>query len=222
MDVPGILRQIAISAVPILIAITFHEVAHGWVAYRLGDRTAWALGRLTLNPIKHIDPVGTVLLPLMLLIFTQGGVVFGYAKPVPVNPYNFKDPKRDMAITGAAGPVTNILLAIISLLVYKYFIPLLAIVAPDAIDRTVLVPLGAMFKYSIIINVFLACFNLIPIPPLDGGRVAVGLLPKKQSLFLDRLEPYGMIILIILIMTGLYRLFVIPLFNLIMAFLSLL
>ncbi len=221
MDVPGIIRQIAISAIPILIAITFHEVAHGYVAYRLGDKTAWAMGRLTLNPIKHIDPFGTVLLPLMLLIFTRGGVVFGYAKPVPISPINFTNPKRDMAITGVAGPVTNILLALVSVLIYKYLLPIMAMVSPDSVVETVLKPLSAMFSYSIMINVFLACFNLIPIPPLDGGRLAVGLLPPGPSIALSRLEPYGFIILIILIATGLYRLFVLPLYELIMAFLRL-
>lgn len=222
MDIPGIVRQIVISALPILIAITFHEVAHGYVAYRLGDRTAWAMGRLTLNPLKHIDPVGTVLLPLMLLILTRGGVVFGYAKPVPISPVNFKNPKRDMGITGAAGPITNILLAIVSVLVYKYAIPIMATVSPDSVVETILRPLSAMFRYSIMINVFLACFNLIPIPPLDGGRVAVSLLPPKPAISLSRLEPYGFIILLVLIFTGLYRLFVVPLFNLIMALLNLL
>ncbi len=222
MDAPNIIRQIAISAIPILIAITFHEVAHGYAAYKLGDRTAWAMGRLSLNPIKHIDPIGTVLLPLALLIFTRGGVVFGYAKPVPISPINFKDPKRDMGLTGAAGPVTNILLAVVSVLVYKYAIPFLAMVSPDSVVQTVLTPLHDMFRYSIMINVFLACFNLIPIPPLDGGRVAVGLLPPKPSMALSRVEPYGFMILIILIFTGLYRVFVLPLYSLIMAFLNLL
>jgi Zn-dependent protease len=222
LDVPGIVRQIAISALPILIAITFHEVAHGFVAYKLGDKTAWALGRLSLNPVKHIDPVGTVLLPLMLLIFTRGGVVFGYAKPVPINSDNFENPKRDMGITGVAGPVTNIALAMMSVLVLKYVIPLLAQVSPDTVTETVLKPLGSMFNYSIMINVFLACFNLLPIPPLDGGRVAVSLLPKNASIALSNVEPYGFIILIVLIFTGMYRIFVIPLYSLIMAFLRLL
>lgn len=222
MDVPGIVRQIAISALPILIALTFHEVAHGFVAYKLGDKTAWALGRLSLNPLKHIDPIGTVLLPLMLLIFTRGGVVFGYAKPVPINSYNFANPKRDMGITGAAGPITNIALAMISVLVLKYVIPFLAMVSPETVTETVLKPLGSMFNYSIMINVFLACFNLLPIPPLDGGRVAVSLLPKNASIALGNLEPYGFIILILLIFTGMYRIFVIPLYSLIMSFLRLL
>lgn len=210
IDAAGILRQIAISAVPILIAITFHEVAHGYVANRLGDRTAAAMGRLTLNPLAHIDPIGTVLMPLLLLIFTNGQFVFGYAKPVPINPMNFDNPRKGMAISAAAGPMTNIILAAASMLLIKL------VVFPSAklIPETVAVPLFLMLRYSILINVVLAAFNLIPIPPLDGGRVAVGLLPRRYAAALSSLEPYGMIIVIILIITGVAGWFIRPLVNL--------
>ena len=124
MDVSGVIQQIIISAFPILIAIVFHELSHGFVAYKLGDHTAKMMGRLTLNPIAHIDPIGTIVMPIMLLVLTNGQFVFGYAKPVPINPMNFKNPKRDMAISAAAGPVTNILLAVVSILILKFISPL--------------------------------------------------------------------------------------------------
>lgn len=216
MDFPGVVRQIAISAVPILIAITFHEVAHGLVAYKLGDRTAKAMGRLTLNPLAHIDPFGTILMPVLLLIFTQGQMVFGYAKPVPINPYNFKDPKRDMAISAAAGPITNILLAIASLLIIK----LILLPASGLLPKSITLPLFLMLRSSIMINIVLAAFNLIPVPPLDGGRVLVGLLPHRQAVTLSRIEPYGMLIIIILIATGMAGYFISPLINLFLALLS--
>jgi Zn-dependent protease len=210
IDAAGILRQIAISAVPILIAITFHEVAHGYVANRLGDRTAAAMGRLTLNPLAHIDPIGTVIMPLLLLIFTNGQFVFGYAKPVPINPLNFDNPRKGMAISAAAGPITNIILAAVCMLLIKL------VVLPSAklIPETVVVPLFLMLRYGILINVVLAAFNLIPIPPLDGGRVAIGILPRRHAAALSSLEPYGMIIVIILIITGVAGWFIRPLVNL--------
>ncbi|GAB4387753.1 MAG: site-2 protease family protein [Thermodesulfovibrionales bacterium] len=215
-DPSALLRQLAISAVPILIAITFHEVAHGYVANRLGDRTAAAMGRLTLNPLAHIDPVGTVLMPLLLLIFTNGQFVFGYAKPVPINPYNFDNPRRGMAISAAAGPATNIALALASVLLIK----LVLVPASAFIPEAVAVPLFLMLRYSVLINVVLAVFNLIPVPPLDGGRVAVGFLPRRQAMALSRLEPYGMIIVIILIVTGIAGLFMRPIMNLLLSILG--
>ncbi|MEW6740218.1 MAG: site-2 protease family protein [Nitrospirota bacterium] len=214
MDLAHIIRQIAITAIPILIAIILHEVAHGFIAYKLGDPTAKMLGRLTLNPIAHIDMFGTVLMPLLLFIFTNGQFVFGYAKPVPINPYNFKNPKRDMAVSAAGGPATNILLAILSVLLIKYaVVPASAFVSDDVIAK-VIKPLVMMLTASVTINVILASFNLIPIPPLDGGRVLMGLLPHKQANALGKLEPFGMIIVLILVATGMAGYIIMPLIRL--------
>jgi Zn-dependent protease len=213
------IQKIVVSVLPILIAITFHEVSHGYVANRLGDPTAKFMGRLTLNPLVHIDLFGTVILPAILLL--TGSPVFGYAKPVPINPANFRDPKRDMAISAAAGPVTNICLAIISLLVLKFILPLFGYILGEGLRSAVLNPLALMFVQSILINVVLAAFNLLPIPPLDGGRVFIGLLPHKQAAAYSKIEPYGFFILIFLIMTGTAGLFIRPLMNIIFALLSL-
>lgn len=211
----------AISALPVLIAITFHELSHGFIANKLGDPTAKMMGRLTINPIAHIDLFGTIIMPLLLLIFTNGQFVFGYAKPVPINPMNFKNPRRDMAISAAGGPATNILLAIVSMLMLKLGVfPLLSF-APEGMATAVLEPIAMMLKSSIIINVVLASFNLIPIPPLDGGRVVVGFLPHKQAMSFSKIEPFGFIIVIILIYTHIADYFVMPLVNLFLQLLAL-
>jgi Zn-dependent protease len=218
MDFPEIIRQLVISALPILIAITFHETAHGYVANRLGDPTARLMGRLTLNPIAHIDMVGTIIMPAMLLILSNGQFVFGYAKPVPINPANFNNPKKDMAMSAAAGPVTNIALAIISALILKLVVFPMSSFLPSAVTT----PLTLMLMQSIKWNIVLAVFNMIPVPPLDGGRVLVGLLPHRQAVSYSRIEPYGMIIVIVLIMSGIAKFFIYPIMALLLSVITLL
>jgi Zn-dependent protease len=213
LDVASVAQRLLIAAPAILIAIIFHEVSHGYVAYRLGDPTAKFVGRLTLNPLVHIDPFGTILLPLILLYATKGQFVFGYAKPVPINPMNFSNPRKGMAISAAAGPITNIILATLSVLILKGIIAPLAGFSPGLIDENVLKPLMLIFEASVFINVILAVFNMIPIPPLDGGRVLVGLLPSKHARSYSKIEPFGFIIVIILIYSGLADYFIMPLIN---------
>ncbi len=222
MDFAPILRQVIISVIPILFAIILHEVSHGFVAEKLGDPTARKMGRLTLNPIAHIDPFGTVIMPIALFIFTNGQFVFGYAKPVPINPFNFRNPKRDMAISAAAGPGVNILLAVLSVLVLKYLLLPVSGVIPDEVAGTFLKPLALMLSANVSVNVILAAFNLIPVPPLDGGRILMGLLPQRQAEMVGRIEPYGMIVVILLVATGLTRVIVLPIIMLIMHVLELL
>lgn len=196
------IRQISIWALPVLAAIVFHEVAHGWVAFRLGDPTAARMGRLTLNPISHIDLFGTVLLPLLLIV-AQAPFLFGYAKPVPVNFYNLNHPKRDMVWVALAGPLTNILLALGSVLVLKLLLTF-DFSPHDPLSSffiALLTPLALMAKNSVVINVVLAVFNAFPIPPLDGGRVLVGLLPEPYSSTVARLEPFGFLIILLLLMS---------------------
>ncbi len=194
MDEMSTLQRIAVWSLPVLFAITVHEVAHGWVARRLGDPTAMMLGRLTLNPIKHIDPVGTVLVPLLMLMFSP--FIFGWAKPVPVTWENLKHPKRDMALVAAAGPLSNLLMALFWVLVLRASIG----INPE------LPWLGTYLFYAgqagIVINLVLMVLNLLPLPPLDGGRVLSGLLPGRWSWQLDRIEPYGLLILLLLLLSG--------------------
>ena len=178
--------QISVWVLPILIAVTFHEAAHGFVAHLLGDDTAWRLGRVTFNPLKHIDPFGTVLLPVMLLL-AGSPFLFGYAKPVPVNFRALRHPRRDMILVAAAGPAMNLVLATLAalslrLLSYGAGVPMRF--------------LAANLENALVLNVVLAVFNLLPIPPLDGGRILVGVLPKSLGRPLSRLEPYGLVLLI--------------------------
>jgi Zn-dependent protease len=188
-------QLVAVLLVPVLFAIIVHEVAHGWVAKYLGDPTAERLGRLTLNPIKHIDPIGTILVPA-LLVLLRTGFVFGWAKPVPVTWENLRHPKRDMAIVAAAGPAANLVMALGWALLVK-----LSTLLP-AETKWIAEPLFYMGLGGILANVLLMVFNLLPLPPLDGGRVAVGLLPGPWAWRLSRVEPYGFFILIGLMITG--------------------
>jgi len=221
MDATFIIRQLVISAIPVLIAITFHELAHGIVATWLGDSTAKMMGRLTINPLAHIDLFGTIIMPALLLIFTNGQFVFGYAKPVPINPLNFRNPRRDMAISAGAGPLMNILLAVASMLILKFIIFPLSLVLPVVVSKIFLKPLTLMLSSSIIINIVLAAFNLIPIPPLDGGRIVMGLLPQRQAYSYGKIEPYGFIIVIILIATGIAGYIISPIMEIIWRFVRL-
>lgn len=180
------LYTLSVWVLPLVIAITFHEAAHGFVAHRLGDNTAWQLGRVSFNPLKHIDPFGTLMLPGILLL-SHAPFLFGYAKPVPVNFRNLSHPRIDMVWVALAGPVTNILLALAAALAFHGLGLVPANGAQWVADN---------LQNALIINVILAVFNMLPIPPLDGGRVAVGLLPNVLAAPLARLEPYGLLILI--------------------------
>ncbi len=190
----SLVQRVIAWAIPVIFAITVHEVAHGWVAKLFGDRTAEQRGRLTLNPIKHIDPFGTVLVPAMLLM--AGGVLMGWAKPVPVVTSNLHNPKRDMAIVAAAGPAANLLMAIFWSLVVVLGVHY------HAGQSATLLMLLAMGIAGITINISLMVLNLLPIPPLDGGRVLMGLVPMGAARVLARLEPYGLLILLALLLTN--------------------
>ncbi|HPY39461.1 MAG TPA: site-2 protease family protein [Thiolinea sp.] len=199
MDFGRIIFLIAAGAIPVLFAITLHEVAHGWIANKLGDSTAKMLGRLTLNPLKHIDPLGTVVLPIGMLVFslatTGTPFAFGWAKPIPVNTRNLKQPRRDMAIVAVGGPLSNFLMAIFWAIMFTIFAKLI----PDAAIASGFL---TMAQIGLVFNLILMVLNLVPIPPLDGGRVLTGFVPRNVANALDRVEPYGFLIVIALLYFG--------------------
>jgi Zn-dependent protease len=205
----SLVQQLAVLILPVVLAITVHEAAHGFVADRLGDRTARLLGRVTLNPLRHIDPVGTILVPLAMYSLTAlmsggSGFLFGWAKPVPVNPRNLARPRRDMAIVAAAGPLSNLIMAALwsaTIFVGRWLLP---------VSEWVGAPLLLMGAAGVLINVVLLVLNMIPLPPLDGGRVLVGVLPVRLARPVARIEPYGLAILVALLVTGVLGRFVSP------------
>lgn len=206
MDDQSIITAITLYALPIVLAITLHEAAHGFVAMRLGDRTAWMLGRVTINPLKHIDPIGTVLLPILFLLL-PGGMMFGWAKPVPINAAALRRPKQDMLWVAFAGPAANLLMMLGWGLLMKLSISLQGTYFGE--------PLYLMARMGVASNMMLAAFNLLPLPPLDGGRILVSLLPRPWDATLARIEPFGFFILIGLMMTGMLYFFVNPILQLI-------
>jgi len=192
MDFTHILSTVLIYALPVLLAITLHEAAHGYAAQRLGDNTAYVLGRVTLNPLKHVDPIGTIAMPLLLYFATSGAFLFGYAKPVPVNFGRLHNPKRDMVWVALAGPASNLVQAML----WGALLYVLAIVGVD--DQFFF----AMCKGGVLVNVVMFAFNLFPLPPLDGGRILVGLLPYPYAYQVSRIEPWGFFIVMALVIGG--------------------
>ena len=208
-SLPQILHTISYMGLPLLFAMVLHEYAHGWVANRCGDPTAKLQGRLTMNPLAHIDPFGTIILPLLCLLM-PGGFLLGWAKPVPIDPRNMGQPRRDMALVAAAGPAMNLVLAVGSALLYALLLSIDPTIEnylskseqapiPDTWHQMFLQPIAVMSVYSVLINVLLMMFNLLPLPPLDGGRILTSLLPDTAAMALRRVEPYGMFILMGLI-----------------------
>ena len=192
MDIQNLIQTVLIYALPVLFAITVHEAAHGYAARHFGDNTAYMLGRITLNPIKHIDPIGTILMPIMLYFATSGAFLFGYAKPVPVNFGHLRNPKRDMVWVALAGPASNFVQAIV------WAVVMITLVGTGMDERFFL----EMARAGVLVNLVMWAFNLFPVPPLDGGRILVGLLPWKQAQMVSRLEPYGFFIVMGLVIFG--------------------
>lgn len=212
-----LIQKIAVFALPVIFAITLHEAAHGYVARYFGDMTAAAQGRITLNPLKHIDPVGTILVPLLILLTSKllggGAILFGWAKPVPVNFGRLRRPKQDMLWVAAAGPGVNFVMAVFWALMIQ-----LALTLQSGFFSK---PMAYMGAAGVFINVILMALNLIPLPPLDGGRIAVSLLPMRQAIQLSRLEPYGLFILLGLMFTGILGIILWPLIALFIGLIAL-
>ncbi len=200
-----LIQKVVVLAVPVLLAITVHEAAHGWMAARLGDKTAQMLGRVTLNPLRHIDPLGTVALPLLMFMFSN--FLFGWAKPVPVDARNFRQPRKDMGIVALAGPASNLIMAFIWALLVK--LGALLYTSMDAIA----LPLMLMGTAGVMINTVLMALNIMPIPPLDGGRVLNSLLSPKHSMMFSKLEPYGLFIVVGLLLSGILGRVIWPIIN---------
>lgn len=192
VDLNNLVQTVLIYALPVLFAITVHEAAHGYVARWFGDNTAYMMGRVTLNPVKHIDPIGTILMPLMLYFATSGSFLFGYAKPVPVNFGHLRRPKRDMIWVALAGPASNFIQAIAWAVLFS------VLVASGVQERFFL----EMARAGVLVNLVMWAFNLFPLPPLDGGRILVGLLPMRQAYAVSRVEPYGFFIVLGLVLVG--------------------
>jgi Zn-dependent protease len=208
-----LIQAVTIYALPVLFAITLHEAAHGYAARYFGDNTAYMMGRVSLNPARHIDPIGTILVPLVLYFATGGAFLFGYAKPVPVNFSALRNPKRDMVWVALAGPASNFVQA---------FLWGLVLIALNAFGNSEIY-FYDVARAGILVNIVMFVFNLFPIPPLDGGRVLVGLLPVRQAIALSRIEPYGFFIVMALVLTGIITsLWLIPLMGLTQTVLSLL
>ncbi|HZW23851.1 MAG TPA: site-2 protease family protein [Gallionella sp.] len=207
-----LIQTITLAAIPVLFAITLHEAAHGYVARHFGDMTAYQQGRISLNPMRHIDPIGTVLVPLLTMLV--GGILFGWAKPVPVNFAALRHPKKDMLWVAIAGPASNLAMALGWALVYKF--------AWSFPDNYFAEPMLGMAEWGIKINAVLMVLNLLPLPPLDGGRVAISLLPHRQAFQLSKIEPYGMFILIFLAITPVLGWILLPLVRLVYKLISVL
>lgn len=214
ININALIQTIAIGAMPIILAITLHEAAHGYAARHFGDATAYLEGRISINPLRHIDPVGTLLVPMLILLVSSGGMLFGWAKPVPVNFGNLRQPKRDMLWVAAAGPLANLAMALFwaALMKLAWMLPL----------NYFSLPMARMAEIGILINVALMVLNLFPLPPLDGGRIAVSLLPHRLAWRFAQIEPFGFPILLVLLFTGVLNAILMPIMRIVILVVELL